>query len=155
MVLKIYIFIILVILFICHFVRRNAKIRKYNELLQREECAEFLESRTFEVIDKFEEKRGFKPTKYCLRLKSVKRNEEYIETLEVSMGTFFKTKLNEVKVYDIYSVYGSSEVLLIDKSKNKSFFFDEVKVLLVTEYVLLSILACLIVNFFFIEMLLQ
>lgn len=154
MVLKIYIFIILVILFICHFVRRNAKIRKHNELLQREECAEFLETRTFEVIDKFEEKRGFKPTKYFLRLKSVKRNEEYIETLEVTMGTFFKTKLNENKVYDIYSVYGSSEVLLIDKSKNKSFFFDEVKVLLVTEYVLLSILACLIVSFFFIEMLL-
>ena len=115
MVLKIYIFIILVILFICHFVRRNAKIRKHNELLQREECAEFLETRTFEVIDKFEEKRGLKPTKYFLRLKSVKRNEEYIETLEVTMGTFFKTKLNENKVYDIYSVYGSSEVLIIDK----------------------------------------
>ena len=152
MVLKIYIFVILVILFICHFVRRNAKIRKYNELLQREQSSEFLETRTFEVIDKFEEKRGFKPTKYFLKLKSMKKGEEYIDNLEVSMGTFFKTKLNETKNYDVYGVYGSSEVFLIDKSNDKSLFFNEVQVLLITEYVLLSILACLIIYFFFIEL---
>lgn len=151
MILKIYIFAILIILFICHFVRRNAKIRKHNELLQREHFSNFLETRTFEVIDKYEEKRGLKPPKYFLKLKSIKRNEEYIETLEVSMGTFFKVKLNEIKNYDIYGVYGSSEVFLVDKAEDKSLFFDEVRVLLVTEYVLLAVMACLIVYFFFIE----
>lgn len=151
MVLKVYIFVILIILFICHFMKRNAKIRKHNELLQREQFSNYLETRTFEVIDKYEERRGLKPTKYFLKLKSMKRKEEYIETLEVTLGTFLKTKLNETKNYDIYGVYGSSEVLLIDKSENKDFFFDEVRVLVITEGVLLAAIACLIICFFFIE----
>ncbi len=151
MVLKVYIFVILIILFICHFMRRNAKIRKHNELIKREQFSEFLETRNFELIDKYEEKRGLKPTKYFLKLKSVKRGEEYVEVIEVSLGTYLKSKVGDIKAYDIYSVYGSSEVLLIDKSQNKSVFFDEIRVLLITEYVLLSILAGLIVYFFFIE----
>lgn len=151
MVLKVYIFIILIILFICHFMRRNAKIRKHNELIKREQFSEFLETRNFELIDKYEEKRGLKPTKYFLKLKSVKRGEEYVEVIEVSLGTYLKSKVGDIKAYDIYSVYGSSEVLLIDKSQNKSVFFDEIRVLLITEYVLLSVLAGLIVYFFFIE----
>lgn len=155
MVLKIYIVIIIVILFICHFFRKKTEFRKYKELLQREENSEFLEIRSFKVIDKYEKSNfnKFSPPTYIIKLQSVKKKEVYEEELKVSLGTFLKTKIGEIKDYDVYTVFGSNEVMLIDRSEKKHFFFDEIKVLLFSEYVLIIMLAVLILTFFIIQFL--
>ena len=72
MFLKIYLIIILIILFICHFFRKKTEIRQYKELINKENNIEFLETRTFAVIDKYERSniKKFSPAKYIIKLKS-------------------------------------------------------------------------------------
>ena len=155
MVLKIYIIIIVCILFICHFFRKKTEFRKYKELLHNENNSEFLETRSFKVIDKYEKSNleKFSPPTYIIKLQSTKKKEFYEDELEVSLGTYLKAKIGEIKDYDVYTVFGSNEVMLIDKTQKKHFYFDEVKVLLFSEYVLVAMLAVLILTFFIIQFL--
>lgn len=153
MVLKIYIFIILLILFGCHILRKTIEIRRYKQLLKDEKNSEYLETRSFKIIDKYERSnlRKFSPPTYIIKLVSIEKKENYEEELEVSLGTFLKSKIGEIKAYDVYTVFGSNEVLLVDKENKKDFFFDEIKVLLYSEYVLIAILAVFIIVFLIIE----
>lgn len=154
MILKFYIFLILLILFSCHVFRKTIEFRKYKQLLKDEHNSEYLESRSFKIIDKYEKSnlKRFSPPSYIIKLQSVERKESYEEELVVSLGTYLKTKIGEIKSYDVYTVFGSNEVLLVDKKEKKHFFFDEIKVLLFSEYVLIAILACLIIIFLLIEL---
>lgn len=151
MFLKVYILVIIIILFLCHIARKKTEIRKYKELINKEDNIKFLETRTFEVIDKYEQKniKKISPTKYIIKLKSTKWKEVYEETLEVSWGTYLKTKIGEKKNYNVYSQLGSNEIILIDeKNENKKgFFFDEVKILLISEYILIAAIALAIIFF--------
>lgn len=157
MELKIYLFIVFTILFICHFIRKEIEIRKYQELLNNEDRFTFIEERAFTIVDKYEISniKKFSPPSYYLKLKSERKKEDYEEELKVSMSVFNKAKIGEKRNYKIYSIYGSNEVFLIDSKTKKNFFFDELKVFIYCEYVCLAAIACMIVYFLFIELFVQ